>query len=155
MTTTFLHAIPSRYSFASAYSSLNPCEVRSPEQTTMSGCRSLISVIARSSSSGRKNCCPQCRSLSWAIVNAIVGGAYRRDGESRPVRRPKTKQRKDAGSADSGAIGASEDAAMRRFAGGRADDDSPSRRSEDPAHGVVQRGGDERGGGQCQEPGYD
>src|SRR3954470_18884644 len=68
MTTSASHSIASRYRFASAYSSLNPCEVRSPEQTTMSGRRSLISTIARSSRSGRKNCCPQWRSLSCAIV---------------------------------------------------------------------------------------
>src|SRR4051794_19731038 len=70
MTTRCLHSISSRYRRASAYSSLNPCDVRSPEQTTTSGFRSLTSVIARSRRSGRKNCCPQWRSLSWAIVNA-------------------------------------------------------------------------------------
>src|SRR4051794_37703256 len=70
MTTRFLHSISSRYRRASAYSSLKPCEVRSPEQTTTSGSRSLTSVMARSRRSGRKNCCPQWRSLSWAIVKA-------------------------------------------------------------------------------------
>src|SRR3954451_4903460 len=73
MTTSESHSIASMYFFASAYSSLNPCEVRSPETTTTSGFRSLISVIARSSRSGRKNCCPQWRSLSWAIVKATPG----------------------------------------------------------------------------------
>src|SRR3954447_3157715 len=73
MTTSASHSIASMYRLASAYSSLNPCEVRSPEQTTMSGFRSLISVIARSSRSGRKNCCPQWRSLSCAIVNDMAG----------------------------------------------------------------------------------
>src|SRR4051812_49878637 len=68
MTTSESHSIASRYRRASAYSSLNPCEVRSPEQTTTSGLRSLISTIARSKRSGRKNCCPQWRSLSCAIV---------------------------------------------------------------------------------------
>src|SRR3954465_10282548 len=72
MTTSESHSIASMYRLASAYSSLNPCEVRSPEQTTMSGFRSLISVIARSSRSGRKNCCPQWRSLSCAIVNDMA-----------------------------------------------------------------------------------
>jgi hypothetical protein len=43
--------------------------VRSPEQTTTSGSRSLTSVIARSSRFGRKNCVPQCRSEIWTIVN--------------------------------------------------------------------------------------
>src|SRR3954449_9499079 len=101
MTTSDSHSIESRYRLASAYSSLKPCEVRSPEQMTTSGFRSLISVIARSSRSGRKNCCPQWRSLSCAIVNDICWTL------------------------------------------------------EDPTHGVVQRGCDQGGGGQRQEPGGD
>src|SRR5436305_13006625 len=72
MTTSDLHSIWSRYRRASAYSSLNPCEVRSQEQTTTSGRRSLISTIARSKRSGRKNCCPQWRSLSCAIVKSTA-----------------------------------------------------------------------------------
>src|SRR5436305_3653058 len=72
MTTSDLHSIWSRYRRASAYSSLKPCEVRSPEQTTTSGFRSLTSTIARSRRSGRKNCCPQCRSLSCAIVKVTA-----------------------------------------------------------------------------------
>jgi Zn finger protein HypA/HybF involved in hydrogenase expression len=50
------------------YSSLKPCDVRSPEITTTSGASSFVSAIARSSRLGRKNCCPQCRSDSWTIV---------------------------------------------------------------------------------------
>src|SRR5690242_2021699 len=57
-----------RKSRATAYSSLNPCDVRSPEMTTTSGSSSFVSVIARSRRLGRKNCCPQCRSESWTIA---------------------------------------------------------------------------------------
>src|SRR6185437_13363167 len=73
MTTSESHSIWLRYRRASAYSSLKPWDVRSPEQTTTSGLTSLTSTIARSSRSGRKNCCPQWRSLSCAIVKVIAG----------------------------------------------------------------------------------
>src|SRR6478672_8802957 len=52
------------------YSGLKPKVVRSPEQTTRSGCMSLISLIARSSSVGTKCGPPQCRSEIWAMLNA-------------------------------------------------------------------------------------
>src|SRR5579859_381902 len=71
MTTTFSHSIVSRYRFASAYSSLNPCVVRSPETMTTSGTSSFTSAIARSSRFGKKNCVPQCRSESWTSVNTV------------------------------------------------------------------------------------
>ena len=69
MITIESHSICSMKSLAIAYSSLKPNVVRSPETTTISGPNSLISVIARSSRFGRKNCVPQWRSEIWAIVN--------------------------------------------------------------------------------------
>src|SRR5215831_14864116 len=69
MTTIALHSIWFRYSRASTNSSLKPFVVRSPEITTTSGSISFTSAIARSRCCGRKNCCPQWRSESWAIRN--------------------------------------------------------------------------------------
>ena len=53
------HSILSRYAFASAYSCWKPNVVRSPEQMTMSGSSSLISMIARSARFGTKYGEPQ------------------------------------------------------------------------------------------------
>ena len=53
-TTNASQTIESRYWRASWYSCLNPNVVRSPEHTTMSGTRSLISEIARSSRAASK-----------------------------------------------------------------------------------------------------
>ena len=61
---------------ASWYSCLKPNVVRSPEQTTMSGFRSLISLIARSSRLGTK----------YWLAAVQVGEV--RDREARTVRRP-------------------------------------------------------------------
>src|SRR6059058_738972 len=58
------------YSRAIAYSCLNPNVVRSPEQITRLGSRSLISLIARSSRFGTKSGPPQWMSEMWAIVKA-------------------------------------------------------------------------------------
>src|SRR5437870_2843801 len=84
MTTIDSHSIVSRYSCAISYSGRKPCEVRSPEMTTRSGPSSLTSAIARSSRSGRKNCCPQWRSESWTIVKVVpvaIGQLYARSEE--------------------------------------------------------------------------
>ena len=75
--TTDSQAIVSTYSLASAYSSLKPKVVRSPEMTTMSGSMSLTYVIARSSRFGRKNWVPQCRSEICTIVNVSSRVAMR------------------------------------------------------------------------------
>src|SRR5262249_8906683 len=56
------------------YSCLNPIAVRSPEQTTMSGCKSLISLIARSIRPGTKWTSPQWMSEMWAI---FIAGSVR------------------------------------------------------------------------------
>ena len=69
MTTTDSHSIRSRYDFAIMYSCLKPKVVRSPEQMTMSGPRSLISRIARSSRFGTKSGPPQWMSEICAIVS--------------------------------------------------------------------------------------
>ena len=65
---------------ACSYSCLKPNVVRSPEQTTMSGSRSLISLIARSSRLGHEVGPPQWRSERCAIVNVVPsdGAAMRR-----------------------------------------------------------------------------
>src|SRR5436190_12201148 len=86
MTTTQSHSSRSRYAFACMYSCLNPIAVRSPEQTTMSGSRSLISLIARSISPGTKCTSPQWMSETWAIFIAKVYGGSE-DGLDRPVER--------------------------------------------------------------------
>jgi hypothetical protein len=70
MTTTESHSMRSRYIFAIAYSCLKPKVVRSPEQITIFGPTSLISVIARSIKPGTKSGPPQWMSEMWAIVNA-------------------------------------------------------------------------------------
>ena len=67
---------------ASAYSSLNPNVVRSPEQTTTSGCSSLISEIARSSRFGTKYGPPQWRSESWAMTKDSAAAAIARESTS-------------------------------------------------------------------------
>src|ERR687887_2788001 len=67
MTTSDSHAILSRYSRACWYSGRKPNVVRSPEQTTTSGSRSLISSMARSRRLGTKYGPPQCKSEIWAI----------------------------------------------------------------------------------------
>src|SRR5512133_1002885 len=69
MTTNDLHSRRDRYSFACTYSGLKPNVVRSPEQTTRSGERSLISEIARSIRLGTKYGPPQWRSEMCAIVS--------------------------------------------------------------------------------------
>jgi hypothetical protein len=74
MTTRALQSSLSRYSAASAYSCRNPFVVRSPEQTTTSGFRSLISTIARSSRFGTKCGEPVWRSEMCAI-RKLMGGA--------------------------------------------------------------------------------
>src|SRR6187200_1597604 len=79
MTTNDLHSSRSRYSFAWMYSGLKPNVVRSPEQTTRSGWRSLTSAIARSIRFGTKYGPPQWRSEMWAIVKhswAAITGVY-------------------------------------------------------------------------------
>src|SRR5919198_6474475 len=70
MTTTDSHSSLSRYALACAYSCSKPNVVRSPEQITISGPSSLISLIARSSRFGTKSGPPQWMSEVWAIVKA-------------------------------------------------------------------------------------
>src|SRR5690349_14071937 len=104
MTIIEWHSIRLRKSLATAYSSLNPCEVRSPETTTTSGWSSFVSAIARSSRLGRKNCWPQCRSDSWTIVKGRSEPSIRRSLEDRAHRviergrdKPRRGQRQDPG----------------------------------------------------------
>src|SRR6266536_6282696 len=87
MTTTVSHSRRSRYAFACTYSCLNPIAVRSPEQTTMSGCWSLISLIARSISPGTKCTSPQWMSEMWAIFIARKCRSGLEDSLHRPVER--------------------------------------------------------------------
>src|SRR5262245_53546151 len=67
MTTSDSHSILSRYSRACWYSGRKPNVVRSPEQMTTSGRRSLISSIARSSRLGTKYGPPQWMSEMCAM----------------------------------------------------------------------------------------
>src|SRR5437588_2240150 len=94
MTTTQSHSTRSRYSLACTYSCLNPIAVRSPEQTTMSGCWSLISLIARSISPGTKWTSPQWMSEMWAIFIAGKFRAGLEDPLHRPVERPRDERRR-------------------------------------------------------------
>src|SRR2546421_10748947 len=83
------HSILSRYDLACAFSGLKPNVVRSPVHTASSGCMSLISLIARSSSVGTKCGPPQWRSEMWAIRNAPFAPGMRRSlrfAVERPVR---------------------------------------------------------------------
>src|SRR4051794_2221607 len=113
------------------YSSLNPCEVRSPEITTMSGSISFTSAIARSRCCGRKNCCPQCRSESWTILN-IAGRLIAREAAPR-------------------SLGARKRFAIERHASGRRAQ-LFARQLEDPVHRVVQAGRNKPRGGDREKP---
>src|SRR5438477_4896321 len=87
MTTTQSHSSRSRYALACTYSYLKPIAVRSPEQTTMSGCWSLISLIARSIRPGTKCTSPQWMSEMWAIFIRRKCRAGLEDSFDRPVQR--------------------------------------------------------------------
>src|SRR5690349_23570354 len=107
MTIIESHSMRLRKSLATAYSSLNPCEVRSPEMTTTSGWSSFVSAIARSSRLGRKNCWPQWRSDSWTIVKGRSEPSIRRSLEDRAHRvierggdEPRRGQRQEPGDED-------------------------------------------------------
>src|SRR4051812_28420201 len=73
------------------YSCLKPIAVRSPEQTTISGSRSLISLIARSIRPGTKWTSPQWMSEMWAI---LIGARSLEDRFERPVERRRDERRR-------------------------------------------------------------
>src|SRR5437764_15190538 len=97
MTTTESHSSRSRYALACMYSCLKPIAVRSPEQTTLSGWWSLISLIARSIRPGTKCTSPQWMSEMWAIFIRGKCRAALEDPFDRPVqRRGDQRRRRDS-----------------------------------------------------------